>query len=397
MEKQIVGAALRSRKAYELVLETGFDHELSEPSKHILQIAEDYYAADQEATGCDKELVLNAVRRKFPDHQELFVTAVNEAFSDEISLANVQRELVAASLEAVRTRLTAALTRADDEAAEAFMADYQRLRETGIAADDSQARVLHGPQLDLIREYADRRHDFPLYPKRLSDHVGGGIMPQSHIILVGRPESGKSTFGLNLAKGWCQRGYDVLYYKNEDPELSFHIRAIQAFTEAPIDAICKHPEQAVAKANKCGMDKFILHSADPGSVRHLESLVRRHRPRAVVVDQMRNLQVSREDNRTLQLERACQGMRVLGQRYQCVVLSITQAGDSADGKLHLGMGDIEWSNTGVQGTADLIIGMGVDDIRERGGTRMLTFPKNKCNGNKDQFMLRMDTGLCQVS
>ena len=66
-------------------------------------------------------------------------------------------------------------------------------------------------------------------------------------------------------------------------------------------------------------------------------------------------------------------------------MSITQAGESADMKLRLNMGDVEWSNTGIPGAADLMIGIGLDAEFEATDRRMLSVCKNKVNGAHGAF------------
>ena len=41
------------------------------------------------------------------------------------------------------------------------------------------------------------------------------------------------------------------------------------------------------------------------------------------------------------------------------------------------MGDVDSSNTGIPGAADLMIGVGVTDALEKAGQRLLSLPKNK--------------------
>ena len=66
-------------------------------------------------------------------------------------------------------------------------------------------------------------------------------------------------------------------------------------------------------------------------------------------------------------------------------MSVTQAGESAQNKLVLSMGDVEWSNTGIPGAADLMIGIGLDDEYLSTDKRMLSIPKNKVNGRHGAF------------
>lgn len=90
MEKNIISATLRSREAYNLVLDTGVEEALSEAGKQILALAREYYERDTSTLGCDKEILLSQVRRKFPRHTDTFEAVVKEAFDNDVSIQNLQ-------------------------------------------------------------------------------------------------------------------------------------------------------------------------------------------------------------------------------------------------------------------------------------------------------------------
>jgi hypothetical protein len=54
------------------------------------------------------------------------------------------------------------------------------------------------------------------------------------------------------------------------------------------------------------------------------------------------------------------------------------------------MNDVEWSNTGIPGAADLMIGIGVDEEYLATNKRMLSIPKNKVNGRHGAFPVWID-------
>jgi len=89
-------------------------------------------------------------------------------------------------------------------------------------------------------------------------------------------------------------------------------------------------------------------------------------------------------------------MRKVGKKYNLVPISITQAGDSATGKSYLSRGDIDFSNVGIPGTADLLLGIGATEEMERGGERMISFVKNKISGNKIPLKVWFNQYLTRV-
>ena len=114
-----------------------------------------------------------------------------------------------------------------------------------------------------------------------------------------------------------------------------------------------------------------------------------------MVDQIRNLEVG-EKNYVRSLEKTAQGMRNFAKQYNLVSISITQAGDSADGKAVLSRGDIDNSNVGIPGTTDLMLGIGATFAQEFEGVRTLSFPKNKIGGAKSPLQVFFNTKNMRV-
>jgi hypothetical protein len=99
----------------------------------------------------------------------------------------------------------------------------------------------------------------------------------------------------------------------------------------------------------------------------------------------------------LQLEEVQRGLRELSKKLELVSFSVTQAGGSADNKAVLNMSDLDWNKTGVQGACDLMIGIGATDMMLQQGTRILSFPKNKINGNKETLDVVFQTDIVRVT
>jgi len=128
----------------------------------------------------------------------------------------------------------------------------------------------------------------------------------------------------------------------------------------------------------------------PGTVQEIEKYIRKVEPDVLIVDQMRNLESS-DTNRVLQLDAVARNLRNLGKKYNLYNFSLTQAGDSADNKLYLEMGDVDFSNTGVPGAADCMIGVGANREFLANGFRMLSFPKNKIGHTKEPVRVTLDS------
>ena len=144
------------------------------------------------------------------------------------------------------------------------------------------------------------------------------------------------------------------------------------------------PDRAEAVAKENGYDLAVFAGLSPGPLAEVEALVVEHEPKVLIVDQLRNLNVG-EDNFVRALEKAAMGVRTIGKRHGVVVLSATQAGDSASGRSVLDMGDVDNSNTGIPAQADVLLGLGMSPDDEVRGFRVLSLCKNKPGSNHDYF------------
>lgn len=152
------------------------------------------------------------------------------------------------------------------------------------------------------------------------------------------------------------------------------------------------PEVAKARALENGFGNIIFIAMSPGTVGQIDAFVDRYKPEWFIVDQLRNL-AAKAENRTNQLEANAQGIRNVGKKYNCVNISVTQAGDSAEGKAVLEMGDVDNSNTGIPGACDVLLGMGGTKEQVEKGIRVMSLVKNKVGGNHDSFPVQFNQWL----
>ena len=78
-------------------------------------------------------------------------------------------------------------------------------------------------------------------------------------------------------------------------------------------------------------------------------------------------------------------------------MSVTQAGDSAENKAVLSMGDVDFSNTGIPSQADLMIGMGANYEHQKAGEIVISLPKNKISGKHEYFACMVDPQLSKIT
>lgn len=116
----------------------------------------------------------------------------------------------------------------------------------------------------------------------------------------------------------------------------------------------------------------------------------------MILDQIRNMRL-KSDSRTSELEAAGIEARSIAKDFNVLVVSITQAGDSATNKVYLEMSDVDSSKTGIPASADLMIGLGSDEAMKLNGLMGISLPKNKLSGLHDKFTVttNFQTGVIE--
>jgi len=390
LEQKLLTACLQNRQAYDYLTNLRFFREsLTDQGRIILEEIEQYYNNDKKIGFCDKELLEEKLVRKYPKHEELF-RGIIASFS-EVSVQNLLSEAVEVYSESLRLELAGALAAGNSGEIERLIKEYQSLPELGVDSYE----LFNAPKVSELIQHTTGEARIKFLPTEINARIEGGALRQHHVVIFGRPEIGKSTFVQNLIRGFLLQKLKVLCIGNEDPARDWILRLVSCVTGLTKKQIMKNPDKAEEIAKSKNYENFYFADLSPGTLSDIKRLVEEHEPDVVVVDQLRNLRL-KETNRVLQLEKLAMGMREIGKEYNTLAISITQAGDSADNKLILEMGDVDFSNTGIQATADLMIGIGANREHELTGSRFLSFPKNKIGGLKEPVRCLFNTKLARV-
>lgn len=379
MENKILNAACWDRSAYDKIVLFRASDSISDKGKIVLKAIGDYYRADPNANKIDKQILEERLTRDFPKHSDLFKAIVNSF--EEVSVPNIISEIIALKKVALKERLAAACTAGDkDDEIDKLYRELEtiRLKENHSVSAD----IYRATSATEVVEQTTGQNLIKILPKEVNAALGGGVLRKHHIVIFARPDVGKTAFCINLVEGFLRQNLVVLYIGNEDPVHHILKRTMSRITQMPQKQIDAFPEKANALLAKRNWDNFIFAEMYPGSPSEIRELVEEYSPDILFVDQARNLDM-RENNRVLQLESACKFVRDISKKHNMVGVSVVQAGDSAENKLILGMGDVDFSNTGIPATADLMLGLGCNQDYEQNGHRMISFPKNKINGNKE--------------
>lgn len=390
LERKLIAAAMRDRGAYEAILLSPVPEGLDEVLGPVWKYIVGYYERDPEAGAVDTDIMgaAMAAGESSPKRKREAADLVAGLAGEAVSAENVRALIVDQQRETKGMALAAAIAgrKPAEEIQEALDA-YAGVLED-VPSADAEAE---GPDwAGVLRQRVDRSARMALSPRALNQHINGGVCPGHNVTIFGRPEAGKTALALTMACGFARRGKRVLYIGNEDPVQDLMVRAITNLTNATADEVAEDPDRYERAALEAGARNMVFRSTAPGSIREIEALIKQHRPDVLFIDQLRNLQSGKSDNFTQLLDKNAQAVRALGKRYGLVTVSVTQAGDSASGRPILDMGDVDSSNTGIPGAADLMIGVGVTDALDKAGQRMLSLCKNKLGAVRASVTVGLD-------
>ncbi|UFK09553.1 hypothetical protein [Xanthomonas phage DES1] len=406
MEMLLLAACLRSRDSYDVVHEY-IDLKLSTYSKQfqvLMAKVGDYYKRDNDVENVDSSLLLGQIAETIRNekHLGMFQAKLEEAMAADVSDANVRAMVLMAKQQEVGDKLSQALVQdASSPKVNEYLEELTKLRAmTSLdELEDEEIRVLSGATISvagLINKELDPDNLIKLYPPALNDRLDGGAKRGHHITVFGRPEVAKSAFCITNSCGIANQGFKVLYGINEDREEDILLRHIYNLSNMSKYEVMNDPERAQSLAKSRGLDNIVVVSLSPGTPKQIEDLIDEHQPDCVIVDQLRNLKM-RADNRVNQLEAAATACRTIAKKKNVLMISVTQAGDSADGKVVLEMGDIDFSNTGIPSQADVLIGIGMDATLEAEQRRMFSICKNKLSGRHEAFPVNLARHLSRYT
>jgi replicative DNA helicase len=388
VERKILAAAIQDRESYEKLVAVVSKDDFSDLGYEIWNKINVYYDTDKDTKAIDIDLLKQMVEKVLPKHSEV----VNHTLDilSETSVPNLLRELVAFKKETVARKLSSAL-RDDSREVPSLIEEYQNIEDT-VSIDEVAIKNVSDYAGEILEELSDLTGLIKVYPVELNSRIDGGVMGGHQILIYARPNAGKTQFAINLSRGFIRDGKRVLYLCNEEPKKQILQRFISRLSGLQKRDVYKDTKAALKVARNSGLDNLYLEDINPGTFLEIERLIKKINPTVVVIDQLRNVKV-KGDTRVNELEKAATEARRLAKKYNIVVVSITQAGDSAEGKLVLNMGDVDFSNTGIPAQMDLMVGVGVNDEYRANNMRMISIAKNKLSSDHSYFPVRVDESL----
>lgn len=399
METKILGAAIAARSTYELVNEHLTDKDFSKEYQLVKSMIKDYYERDSSATRVDTDIILSLIESTVPNkkHQERLATYVREAVGEASSVTNVEHMIIEGKLSVIGQKIALAMINKTNP--DELIAEYSKLKEVKSLAElgsKGTEFLTHENFVEVMTARQDGGDLLRLYPLAINNYLKGGVGPGHHVVLFARPEMGKTAFNATVACGFANQGAFGIYFINEDRTEDVYIRLVCCLVGQPEEVVVADYERWQQVALQRGLANIMLVSLAPGTLGEIEKFVEQYQPRWVIVDQLRNLSM-KETNKVLQLEYAASGMRNIAKKHNLVAVSTTQAGDSAEGKRLLTMGDIDYSNTGIPAQADVLIGVGATPEDVALGMRYASICKNKRGGGHAQVPLRIHSPISRYT
>jgi archaellum biogenesis ATPase FlaH len=396
-ERKILSAFVKDRKSYEESKEILDRSDFDSITLHLIDLVGEYYATDSKATEVDVEILADRFARQSQSPKlENTVKSILTSLP-EVSGGNVLREIREVKAYRLGLKLANSFTKGETgPEVKKLLQNYLELTD-GATLDSKQDD--EDPQdftvEALVRKSFNTDGLIKLLPKQLTDHLDGGVRPGHHILVFAPTEMGKTLVVINMVAGFTMQGLRTLYVGNEDPVADLQMRYITRLTNLDKRQVLADPAEAQRRLDKRNYKNVIFAPLAPGTFGKIRSLVEKFKPHVVVLDQLRNIDVDSE-NRTQALEKAATEARNLAKSMGVVVISVSQAADSASGKRVLNRGDVDSSNIGIPGQMDVMIGIGADEDMEKMGMRMLSFPKNKISGKHQPLEIVINPMLSKV-
>lgn len=398
-DAQLIAAAMQSREAMDIFAPHIEENDMTPPAQFWYTLIADWYTRDRQARSIDKALLVaqGKPRIKNPKHEPALLGFMND-LPEAPSPTNVAKIVLELKRHNVGMELAGAIAAQDTKKVAKLMTVYDGLsRATELK---SKAQWEDAVAWDKLDEKVGDKNRIPLSPRKLNERCSGGALPGHHILIFGRPEVGKSTFTINMARGFLKSGQRVLYVGNEDNinVLKRRMRCrLTMMTEAEIKADPAAANRLAAERETENGGALHMRHIHRGTDSDLDRAIEEFEPTVLIYDQLRNHGADGE-KMTQKLEAAGISQRQRLATYGLVGVSVTQANDRTERHgqeppLWLGMADCDSSRTGLPATADLMIGIGGNSEYVTRGQRAISLPKNKLSSepnNHEGFTVEYD-------
>lgn len=402
---------MQSRASYEAFAPYFTEDDFTPISKFWFALIKEWYAADKMAPSIDRSLLAELGKKRITNkkHEESLLGFVRD-LPEPPSADNVVRVALELKRHNVEMELGAALGQGDRKTAARLLPVLAALQQATDLSFGAARKTewQDAVSVDRLFDKVGKENRIPIAPRALNAKVDGGALPGHHIIIFGRPEAGKSTVSINMSYGFTKQKKRGLYVGNEDHIDILKSRYVSRVTQIPWQE-CEANKEKCMKLfrQRGGEDYLVMSQLKHGTVEAISRKLEQDGPfDFVVLDQIRNISTGNESDGKLtsRLEAVGREMRDLLLDYNLIGVSVTQANDrteraNQEPPMWLGMGDIDSSRTGLPGTGDLLVGVGVTSDLKARNQRAISLPKNKLSSAPDAhegFFVEVDLAISRV-
>lgn len=398
-ERIIIAALIQSRSAYDAVIPYHDEGDFSDMGELIFKELVKYYNRDADATCMDVQSLLSRLSRAYPKHTEKFESFLNRM--TDVSVDNILDDYRAMKSDSLGELIGGYLLAKEHGKAEPLLEKYNRIQADGLVDTDDAPVVYADADVASFAGEVSKGSRIPVAPRELNEAFGGGLIVGSHTLVYAPPETGKTAFAINMAYSiTChkrsRKGDPCLYIGNEESAAMYMMRLLCRFTQWEAEDVQADPDGAMELARERGWENLTFVHLTPGTIAQVQSLILEHKPKVCIIDQLPNLILGgkgKEPEKTQLLEKLSYAMRMFYSRNKVAGVSMSQADEKAIGKMYLTIRDVYYSNIGVQGQCDAMIGIGMDAKAQATGRRMLCITKNKLGGEHINISVQLNNKI----
>jgi len=248
--------------------------------------------------------------------------------------------------------------------------------------------------LDTLLEYEQNENCWEFNIPSFHNVVRGGKAGE-FMIAFARPEVGKTAFYISLAAspgGFCSQGANVHIITNEEPARRTMVRAVSSYTGFTHEELYQNKSQARSQFLQIAPNITMVDRVD-ASIEWLNVYCEHKKPDILIIDQLDKVNVNGNFARTDEKLRSIYTkFREICKRHNLFGIGVSQASADAESRTHVTYAMMENSKTGKAAEADLIVGIGKNDITNNDDTRRyLTISKNKLSGFHGNIVCNLDT------
>ena len=379
-EQRVLAASLQDRDAFNSLAGVIDKKDFRAQYWIVWEAIEHFYTADGGCSEVDVPLILDSLSVAHPRHKATFISILDDL--EEVSVPNVVEEYRNLKREGIETKLAEMLLTPDknDDSISALMDKWRSTNDEPIGTS-----TIINPDITKLAEVFAPENLIRVEPEVLNKALDGGLTAGSQTVIYAPTEVGKSLIAINMACGFLRDGRKIIYAGNEDPAPSMLMRFHNNLAKMDKQEVLANPEKAKERAYEKGIGNLVYQDMSPGSIAELRKVIEEHRPTVVITDQMANMEWkgSRDASGTEKITALSASLRAMAKEYGFASILIHQASSDAYGRAVLDKSHLHYSNVGVQGQMDVMIGMGMTEEMDQQGRRNLCLAKNKLSGRHE--------------